>query len=373
MNLDKITMRNLMYLITFTVFLIALIFNVNYLFEIIGIILSIIFPFILGCCIAFILNLPMNFYEDKLFKSRDKISRSISLVLSLISIAMILCVVMLLVVPELVNTISTITNSMNDFIPRAKDWLMNTFDHPAVVSLMQSIELNWESIFNEMITLVQSGASSMIASSYQMTASFVSFVINLLVAIIFAIYILLQKETLYRHIKKVLYAFLDNKYVDKIYRVSSLSYNTFCNFIAGQCLEAMILGGMFFVSMILLKMPYALLVGVLLCVTALIPIVGGFIGCFVGAFLIFIQNPTQALVFIVLFVIIQQIEGNLIYPYVVGNSVGLPSIWVLFSVTVGGSLFGIVGMLIAIPIVSIVYTLFKEFVNKKLKEKDLGI
>lgn len=374
MKLDKNNIKQGMILISFTIVLLTLMLNIQSMIQLFYTCISVIYPFILGGCIAFILNIPMNFYENKLFKIKTKLSRTISLVLSLLSVMIVCNVVIFIVVPELITTISTLPSTMSHFFDGVRQFLESSFDSPLIVNYIES--LNWDSIFNELIVLIQSGASNILSSSLSITTSIVSFVVTFLVAIIFSIYILLQKETLSRQFKKVLYALFNQKWVLKFYEVSSLSYTTFCNFIAGQCLEAIILGFMFFVVMILLNMPYALLVGVLLCVTALIPIVGAFIGCFVGTFLIFIQDPMQAFVFLIVFLIIQQVEGNLIYPYVVGNSVGLPSIWVLVSVTVGGSLFGIVGMLVAIPIVSVLYTLFKNYVhttliNKKISMEDL--
>ena len=159
--------------------------------------------------------------------------------------------------------------------------------------------------------------------------------------------------------------------MDKTLEVASLSYKTFSSFVTGQCLEAVILGTMFFIVMSVLRFPYALLVGVVIAFTALIPIFGAFIGCVIGTFLMLVSNPMQAVAFVILFLVLQQIEGNLIYPHVVGGSVGLPSIWVLVAVTVGGSLMGVVGMLIFIPLSSVVYALFREVVYKRLKERGI--
>lgn len=367
------SLKGSMILISFTILLFMVVFNIAFVFQIIGGMFSVCFPFVLGACIAFVLNIPMNFIENKCFKVKNKLSRTSSLLLAILTVFFIVFIVLFLVIPELVQTVSSLSSTFNDFILNVDVWIYETFNNPMILSMIESVELNWESIFNEIMMLLQNGAGSLISSSMNVTVSIVSWVITGVVAFIFSIYILLQKETLARQLKKVLYALFKSSYVQTFYKVSSLSYTTFCNFIAGQCLEAFILGSMFFVVMLILNMPYALLVGVLLCVTALIPIVGGFIGCFVGAFLIMIQDPMQALLFLVVFVVIQQIEGNLIYPIVVGNSVGLPSIWVLVSVTVGGSLFGIVGMLVAIPIVSVLYTLFREFVLGRLEERKIVI
>ena len=179
----------------------------------------------------------------------------------------------------------------------------------------------------------------------------------------------MQKERLGRQVRKVLQAFMPAKRVARVIYICSLSYRTFSNFITGQCIEAVILGTMFFIVMSIFQFPYALLVGVLIAFTALIPIFGAFIGCIVGALLILMVNPMQALMFVIMFLILQQIEGNLIYPHVVGNSVGLPSIWVLVAVTLGGNLMGVAGMLIFIPLMSVAYALFREWVYRRLAKK----
>ena len=198
-----------------------------------------------------------------------------------------------------------------------------------------------------------------------------SIIITLLIAFVFAIYILLQKEKLGLQAKKVLFAFVRRGRGEAALEVLSLTYNTFSSFLTGQCVEAIILGTMFVVSMAVLQLPYALLVGIVIAFTALIPIFGAFIGCGVGVFLIFIEDPFKALIFVILFLVLQQVEGNLIYPHVVGGSVGLPSIWVLAAVSLGGSLMGVVGMLIFIPVVSVIYALFREVVYLKLKQREI--
>ena len=201
--------------------------------------------------------------------------------------------------------------------------------------------------------------------------SIVSGFATFFIAFSFACYILFQKEKLHVQIRKVFFAFIPKQKAEAFLKICSLTYQTFANFLTGQCVEAVILGSMFVVTLSILKMPYALLIGTLIAFTALIPIFGAFIGCAVGCFLIFMISPKQAILFIIVFLILQQIEGNLIYPHVVGGSVGLPSIWVLAAVTIGGNLMGIVGMLIFIPLVSVLYTIFREFVYLRLKEKNI--
>ena len=227
-------------------------------------------------------------------------------------------------------------------------------------------------MINYMLNFIKSGGN-MLNSTIGIVSTIFSTTLNLIIGFIFAIYVLLQKEKLGKQGTKILFAIMPTKIAENILGVLKLSYKVFTSFVTGQCLEACILGVIFFVVLSIFRMPYALLIGVLIAFTALIPIVGAFIGCFISAFLILMVSPIKALVFIILFLVIQQIEGNLIYPNVVGNSVGLPSIWVLVAVTLGGNLFGVAGMLLFIPLSSVCYTLFKEWVNKMLSKKNIDI
>ena len=237
---------------------------------------------------------------------------------------------------------------------------------------VNKLEFNWDKIMSTGIDFLGYGAGSVLDSTITAAKSIVSSITTFFIAFVFAIYILLQKEKLGVQSKKVLFAFVRKGRAEATLEVLALTYNTFSSFLTGQCVEAVILGCMFVVTMAVLKLPYALLSGIVIAFTALIPIFGAFIGCAVGAFLIFMVDPMKALIFVALFLVLQQIEGNLIYPHVVGNSVGLPSIWVLAAVSIGGSLMGVVGMLIFIPMVSVLYALFREVVNLKLKQRGLG-
>ena len=210
----------------------------------------------------------------------------------------------------------------------------------------------------------------MLSSTVSAAMSIISGVTTFFIGFVFAIYILLQKETLSRQFKKLMRAYLPEAVTDRTLEILHLIYETFSSFFAGQCLEAVILGTMFFIVLSIFQLPYALLIGVLIAFTALIPLFGAFIGCAIGAFLMLMVEPLNALVFLIIFFVLQQLEGNLIYPHVVGNSVGLPSIWVLVAVTIGGSTMGIVGMLVFIPVCSVLYTLLREAVNKRLNKKN---
>ncbi|MBR3704414.1 MAG: AI-2E family transporter, partial [Oscillospiraceae bacterium] len=233
--------------------------------------------------------------------------------------------------------------------------------------------IDWQEILNKVINFLKNGAGDVLNSTISVAKGFFSGIASAFVSFVFACYLLLQKEKLALQCRKVFFALFSQQAATRVIDIASLSQRIFSSFITGQCLEAVILGLMFFVTMSILGMPYPLLVGCLIAVTALIPIVGAFIGCGVGAFLILMVSPMKALIFVIMFLILQQIEGNLIYPHVVGNSVGLPSIWVLAAVSIGGSLMGVIGMLTFIPLVSVVYTLFREFVYKRLSDKNISV
>lgn len=382
MELNKENMKKIRYLIAFAVLLYLGVQNINILGECIRIIWGFLFPFILGAAIAFILNVPMRFIERHVFgkaveknkKLAVKFARPVSLVLSILSVFLIIMVVVLVVVPELATTIVSVAKKIEESIPALQKWLENTFsNNPQILEWVQSIEFQPEKIIDSIVNVLKNGVNNILTSTVSVTMGIVSTAMNVGIGFIFSCYILLQKEKLSVQVKKALYAIFPVKQVEYVRHVCSLANRTFANFITGQCIEAVILGSMFFVSMTIFRFPYAMLVGVLISFTALIPVFGGIIGCWIGFFLILMVSPVKAIMFLGLFLLLQQIEGNLIYPHVVGNSVGLPSIWVLMAVTLGGSLMGVVGMLIFIPLVSVIYTLFREWVYGRLKHKKIII
>lgn len=371
MDLTQDTVKKIRGLIVFAV--VAIVVGVNYR-SVLGAfvkLLGMLAPFLLGGAIAFVLNVPMRFIEKQIRPGKPcKGRRAVSLTLALLAVAGILVIVMVLVVPEIFTTLKGLQSSVPVFFANAQEQLEHFFaGNPDIVTYINSIEVNWEQLMQQTIAFLSDGAGTVLSTTFSAAMSIVNGVTCFGIGLIFAIYILLQKEVLARQSRKLLQAFLPERTAAQISEVAVLTEHTFSNFLTGQCVEAVILGSMFFVVLTILKMPYALLIGVLIAFTALIPVFGAFIGCAVGAFLILIANPVQALVFIGVFLVLQQIEGNLIYPHVVGNSVGLPSIWVLVAVTLGGSMMGILGMLIFIPLVSVFYTLLRNQVNARLKQR----
>ena len=380
MQLDNENIKKIRWLIAFAILLYLGVQNLHMVISTARVLLGFLFPFIIGFGIAFILNIPMKFIEHHLFgkalkqekKTAQKLARPVSLVLSICFVICIIVIVMLVVVPELGATFVNIAKKIEENIPVFQKWIDNVFgNNPEVVKWAQSLDIEPGKIIDSVLGVLKNGVNNIVSSTVSITMGLLTTAMNVSIGFVFACYVLLQKEKLLQQIKKAMYAMFPEKPVRYLTHVWNLANRIFSSFITGQCIEAVILGSMFFVSMTILHFPYAMLVGVLISFTALIPLFGGIIGCWVAFFLILMISPVKAVLFLGLFLILQQIEGNLIYPHVVGGSVGLPSIWVLVAVTLGGSLMGIAGMLIFIPTVSVIYTLFREWVYARLEKKQL--
>lgn len=378
MGYDKEKIRQIRGLILFVAGIVLLLLYSGNVLKGLGVLLDILVPFLAGGAIAFVLNIPMRAIEEKLlgrWKGRwaNRIKRPLSLFLSIVLIVAILAFVIIMVVPKLQETVVLLGVQVPVF---AKELLTKLEEmassDPALLEKLNELEkvkIDWNALFDKAGGFLATGMGSVLNSAVVVASSIIGGVVNAFIAIVFAIYILAQKEKLSDQGHRILSAYLPAGVCSEVERVLSLLYRNFSNFISGQCLEAVILGTMFVTAMTILRFPYALLIGVLIAFLALIPIVGAFVGCFLGALLLLMNDPVQAVGFVVLFLVLQQIEGNLIYPHVVGGSVGLPSLWVLVAVSVGGSLFGIVGMLCFIPLVSTGYTLLRENVNARNQKK----
>ena len=339
----------------------------------VGWLLGILAPFLLGGAIAFILNVPMRAIERNLMpraKSAARFQRPMALVLALVGVLGVLALASWVIGPGIAEAVMSIVNQIPQAAKRLQEQLLELEEYlPQLEAIIAELDINWGELSKKAIDLAQDWGSGLLSSGSGFIGGVVSGVSTFVIGLIFSFYILLQKEKLSRQARQVFYAILPERWADRLLEVLRLAERTFSSFLSGQCLEACILGTLFVVAMTLFQIPYALLVGVLIALTALIPIVGAFIGCAVGALLIAIDDPWKALWFIVLFLVLQQVEGNLIYPHVVGSSVGLPSIWVLFAVTLGGSLMGILGMLVFIPVCSVLYALFRGYVKDRLVQK----
>ncbi len=348
--------------------------------------IDILEPFAVGGMIAFVLNLPMKFVEERLLgrwkgKAADKLRRPLSLLAAIVFVAVLIVIVVMAVLPQLGRTINDLGQKIPEFFQQVVAWL-GDFErqYPQLGQYLgpfldsgESLEQSWASMDQlaaRLMDFLKEGGVSVITTTIGVASGIIGTFVKGIISFIFALYILAAKEKLADQGKRILHAFAPEKVEKGTLSLCSLLYRNFSHFITGQCVEAVIIGTIFVITMSLFRMPYAVMIGVLIAFTALIPVVGAFIGCILGAFLILVDAPEMAFWFVVLFLIIQQIEGNLIYPRVVGESVGLPAIWVLAAVSVGGSLFGFAGMLVFIPLVSTGYMLLRDEVNARNRRRE---
>ena len=370
---DK-TRKDIIIIISYIALVIFALVNFSKIIAFLGKVISIFSPFLLGIILAFVLNVLNNFIEKKIFgkikpsKIWNKIKRPLCITLSLILVFLTIFFVMNLLIPQLKNSASLFT----DTLPAYKEdiiGILNKFDvDESTVNKVGEYLDNFGKVITDYI---KGNSKDVITVTTEVATSVVNIISKGIITLVFAIYMIAQKETLSRQINKVMMAYLKPKTINKINTVGTLANKTFSNFVTGQCLEALIFGSLVFVGMLIFRFPYASTIGVLLGFTALIPIFGAFIGTAVGFILIMMVSPVKAILFVVFIIVLQQIEGNLIYPRVVGKSIGLPGMWVLLSVTVGGSIGGILGMLIATPLCSLLYALFTKMVNDRLNSNKI--
>ena len=333
---------------------------------------GILSPFVLGAALAFILNVPMRAFERWLKgMKKDGLRRALAMLMTFLAIGLVLYGVFQLLIPQLVETFNSLVPKLVEFFSRMeqrfREFLSANPEMLEWVYANTALEsVNWGELIQKAATVLSNSVSVIASGAFSAVGSVTGALVDIVIGLVFALYCLGCKEKLVRQAKKLLYAFLPEHISDETLRIMRLTNSTFSGFISGQCLEAVILACLFAVAMAIFRMPYISLICVLIGVTALVPMVGGFVGCFFGAFFILVNDPVQALIFIIMFLVIQQIEGNLIYPKVVGNSIGLPGMWVLVAVSVGGDLMGVAGMLIMIPITSVIYALLREITNKRL-------
>ena len=412
MQLNKQTFRKLLILVGFGVLLNFAVQHLDTLDGAFSWVFAIIEPFVLGGVLAFILNVPMRAVERFLFPPKktsvietvlikegelqdkagevirnsipgtkkqppkrprfdiDRIRRPVSMIVTLLLVAAVVALVFGIVLPELIRTGTNLITNMPGYFESASVWVNKLLeDNPAILSYINDIiqQINLDEMSSRLMQFLQD--SELIQNIFGTASSLVGGVVNAFIGLIFSFYILMRKEQLARQCKMILSAFLPRGVVERVVRIARLTSSTFSHFLSGQCTEAVILGFLFFIAMSVFKFPYALLCSVLIGFTALIPIFGAFFGCIVSALLILMVEPQKALWFVIMFLILQQVEGNLIYPHVVGSAVGLPSLWVLVAVTVGGSMFGILGMLFFIPLSSVLYAILRDTVYRRLRRR----
>ena len=414
MKLDKENTKQIIKIVVIAIILLVALLNLESLWNVCKTFFNILSPFVWGIAIAFILNIFMTFYENKLFriKSRGKtktniksitkeektnvikdsstkksvkienikkenlqetgskksIKRVASITLSIITIVAVVTVIMLLIIPQFVEIIKNLILNMPTYLENLKIWAIDLTQRvPEINSFIQNIQIDTEALKNGLMNI----SKDVLNVTINQVSGLLTGIVNFFIAVVFAVYILANKEGLKVQAKEFIYARATKERADYIIKVSRLARDSFRSFLTGQAKEAVILGVLCTLGMLILGIPYAGPVGALTALTAFIPIVGAFIGGFVGAVLIVAVDPIKALIFIIFIIVLQQVEGNLIYPHVVGKNIGLPSIWVLVAITIGGSLFGIIGMIVGLPILSIIYAIVTENTNKKLQEKGL--
>ncbi len=351
--------------------LLALFLIISYRSQILDyglLLLSAASPLIIGAIIAYPVNILMSFYERHYFpkstkKGVVKSRRLVSLVLSYLTLILVIVLVFALVIPQFISCIGIIIDAIPEFIPKAIAKL-DEFNIPTNDIVSKIKDIDWQSRIKQVLEMVAGGVGDAMEVVVGTVSSVFSGIVTTLIALIFSVYILSQKDNIKNQLKKVMNRYVKSSISKRINHVLQVMDDCFHKYIIGQCTEAVILGALCTFGMLILRLPYATMIGPLIALTALIPVAGAYIGAFVGAFMILTVSPSKAIIFLIFLVILQQFEGNIIYPKVVGSSIKLPGIWVLAAVTIGGGILGIAGMFIGVPLAATAYRLIKEDVNK---------
>lgn len=377
MELNKKTIRNVFIGVAACILFYWLLHETERVEAVFGVVKSVLAPFVAGSVLAFIINVPMRSIENKLAPVKSvKLRRVIAVLLTLAVVVLVISLVFWLLIPQVVDTANKFAEKLPGFFADVQQKVVDFLDdNPElmewVVSNTDFTSVDFAGLIQKVIDMLGNSVATIVKEAFSAIGGAASGIFNAVISIMFALYCLFQKETLARQGRRLLYAFLPEKWSDNIVRVMRLSNSTFSNFLSGQCLEVCILGSMFAISMAIFRMPYIPLVSVLVAVTAFIPVVGAFVGCIFGALFILVDNPLLAVWFVVMFLVLQQIENNVIYPRVVGTSIGLPGMWVLLAVAVGGELMGAVGMFLMIPMTSVLYVLLREVTHARLANREI--
>lgn len=378
MEINKKTLRTLILGAAACIFFYWLLHETSRIKAVISAVANMVSPFVVGAVLAFILNVPMRAIERPLKGiKKTGVRRGLAIVLTLLAVVMVLTGVIYLLVPQLIITVESLIETIPDFFQRVQEQVTEFLnENPEIMEwLMENTEFesfNWQSLIEKAVSIVSNGLTAVVDRVIEAVIGLSTGIFNAVLSFVFCLYCLARKEILARQGRRILYSFLPERGADETIRILRMTNSTFSNFISGQCLEALILGCMFAVSMLIFRMPYIPLISVIIAVTALVPIVGAFVGCIIGAFLILMVDPQMALWFVIMFLVLQQIEGNMIYPRVVGTSIGLPGMWVLVAVAVGGDLMGVAGMLLMIPLTSVLYALTREFTDTRLTVRQIS-
>lgn len=375
MQIDRKLLRRLFLLVAGSLVFAWLLLDTARATQVFTTLWGLVFPFVLGAGIAFIFNVPMRFVERQLDGvPKPGVKRILSIVITVAFLVLVIMFVVELLMPQIRLTLESLAVRIPAFVDASSARLVVFMDeYPWLREWIQELlnleSLDWTKLLQDALSFLGERWTAMMGGAVNVIGSVASGVVNLVISIAFSLYCLSRKEILARQGRRILYSFVPERAADQVVRILRLTNATFSNFISGQCLEACILGCLFAVAMAIFGMPYIPLVSVVIAVTALIPVVGAFVGCIVGAFFILVDSPIQALTFVAMFLVLQQLENNLIYPRVVGTSIGLPGMWVLVAVSVGGKILGVGGMLLMIPLTSVLYTLAREVTDKRLEQR----
>lgn len=353
--------------------------NISHVWSFAKYLLNIISPFIVGGAIAFIIKIPMNFFENVVFKNiknpkLQKLKRPLSLLISLLIAGLIISFIIVLIIPQLIESATALKSKLPIFIDNLLSIMKNNkyLEEYAISFEKQYSNFSWDSLFDNIKQIIIKKDSTIVSQGINITSSLANSMTNSVLAFVFSIYILLDKERIKRQSQRLLHSILNEKKANYIIHIFRLADYYFHSFIKGQILDAFIIGLMTFFGMLLLKLPYAAMIATFVGFMDLIPIIGPIIGAGIGFVFILIESPSSAFIFLIMMLVFQQIQGNIIYPKIVGDSLGLPAMWSLFGIVIGGSLFGIVGMWIFVPLLAVVYTLLGEYISRKLEEKNLN-
>ena len=386
MALNAKNIKKILLLSTFAIVLFWAVQNLSQVIAAGRYVLNLASPFLIGLAVAFVLSVPIELIERAFTRPRKngrplctrgtRWLRPVSLLLSGAFVVALIGFVLLMVIPQLIDTVRLLADAIIAYLPKTQEWFnqldLYLADYPEYQEMVRDLVPSWQNIVNTVASWLTGLAGTALSSSVGAATTIFNGVFDTFLTIVFAIYVSVQKERLARQCKQLLYAFLPERWVDRTIEVARLTHDTFFSFVTVQCTEATILGALCFIGMTIFRFPHALPITVMLWITALIPIFGALISTILGAFLILVINPIQALWFVLFIIVLQQIESNLIYPRVVSASpIGLPAIWVLLAVTVGGSLMGVLGMLVAVPTTSVVYTLVKRSMHARLEQRHI--
>lgn len=376
MKIANSRLKENLLIVTYFLLLAFVLINLSNILGFLGNFISMIKPFIIGLGIAFTTNLLVKLYEGKLIPLIDKnnilskYKRSLSIILSILTLLILFWALLVFVLPQFADSIKILLDSIPEYMKSLEEFVAPYVSSTEILStLWENLVSAWKDVLQFAGQFLGQSITGIINTTFTITSS----IFTLIISFVIAIYMLISKEQLILGLKKVIYAIFSKKIAKKIMYVGEISNITFSKFIGGQCIEAVIVGILCFIGMLLFKMPYPMLISVIIGATNIIPVFGPFIGTIPSTFILLMIDPSKALAFIIFIVVLQQLESNLIYPRVVGGSIGLSAIWVLFAITVGGGFFRLIGMLLGVPTIAVIYRLVKDSIDDRLEKKEIKL